>query len=394
MIRLLLTLSFVGAFYSFANLIYYWDPSRIIVKKMTSPDQYRYEEINPKYLETDPKKLINFSDQSDLVEKRKALKKVIFGSALEFSLSGIKVVKDVQNNPSDCKAVRRYQNINCKAVDYKTWKNLAGIDQLQIPIIEDMKAKYKDEERLLNHTTYITFFRAAKKTNRLVIYHHGLAGVYHDQFRHLEALIGQEYDVLAFNSFGYGLNKRPGNYLPGDLPATPDPFHVFFKPVDLALTYALKQRPYKSVDMIGLSAGGWAVSVVAAYDTRIRSSYPVSGVFPVYLREKKERPAPQLYPPLLKAATYPEMFVLGSSGKGRRQMQIFNRYDRCCYRNLKGKLYEKAVKEALSSLGETPDSFTVLIDETHARHKISAFGMKAILADMERLNQSEQGARQ
>jgi len=63
-------------------------------------------------------------------------------------------------------------------------------------------------------------------------------------------------------------------------------------------------------------------------------------------------------------------------------LQVFNRFDRCCYSNTKGKLYEKAVKDAARLAGG--GQFDVLIDETHARHKISDYAMETILKDMAR----------
>jgi hypothetical protein len=118
---------------------------------------------------------------------------------------------------------------------------------------------------------------------------------------------------------------------------------------------------------------------VAALDPRIVKSYPVAGVLPIGLRHgDKERAAPQYYPPMLAAASYLDMFVLASDRPGRSQMQFFNRYDRCCFNNVRGKLYEKIVAS------HAEGGFSVLIDETHARHKISSWAFDHILQDMQR----------
>ncbi|MBF0252028.1 MAG: alpha/beta hydrolase, partial [Alphaproteobacteria bacterium] len=79
---------------------------------------------------------------------------------------------------------------------------------------------------------------------------------------------------------------------------------------------------------------------------------------------------------------YPEMFVLASVGAGRGQMQVFNRYDRCCFANAVGKLYEQPVRDAARTL-DARARFSVLIDESHARHKVSERALDAILQDME-----------
>ena len=98
------------------------------------------------------------------------------------------------------------------------------------------------------------------------------------------------------------------------------------------------------------------------------------------MRGRNQAPPPQYEPRLLQTACYLDIYVLGSVGAGRRQLQIFNRFDRCCYRNTLGKLYEPAVKKAVDEVGE--GSFAVVIDETHADHKISEFGRETIFNDL------------
>ncbi|MCW9034316.1 MAG: hypothetical protein OQJ97_08860 [Rhodospirillales bacterium] len=392
MTRFLISLSLLGMLYGLGNLVYYWDPTRVLIKKLTAKTTYRYEKIDPKYLETDPKTFLNFPDQKELTTKRKALQQVVYGLSPQFDITTIQVKKNLDKEKPDCYKIWLGTHLNCKAAEYKDWPNLAGIDRLGIPIVSNEQIPFERKELTINYTAFVGYFRPQTSNGRLILIHQGYAGVYHEQHRHIKNLIKLGYSVMAFNLYGYGLYERSQGFPLGALPAIPNPQRLFFNQVKLALNYALDQQAYKSVDMVGLSAGAWVTSVFAALDTRIRASYPVSGVFPVYLREPNEKPAPQLYPPLLKAASYLEMFVLASSGKGRRQMQVFNRYDRCCYRNLKGKLYEGSVKEILAQLGQSADNFTVLIDETHARHKISAYGMKAILADMTKNNLMEEGA--
>jgi hypothetical protein len=87
-----------------------------------------------------------------------------------------------------------------------------------------------------------------------------------------------------------------------------------------------------------------------------------------------------VYGPMVRAASYLDMYVLATDRPGRRQIQVFNRYDRCCYRNTKALLYLDAVREAVSAIDG--GKFDVLIDETHTDHKISDQAMGLILADM------------
>jgi pimeloyl-ACP methyl ester carboxylesterase len=239
-------------------------------------------------------------------------------------------------------------------------------------------------------------FHPRRGNGRLVLYHHGYAGVFHDAKHVIAGLLSEGYAVIALNYLGYGENWSGGEfYLPRFgwyqmsvhrlLDLVDRPMTYFIEPVVVALNHAERRYRYEAVDMIGFSAGGWTAMVAAALDPRIRRSYPVAGGYPLYLRsghERNQSVPPQYYGPLVGAMNYLEMFVLGASGEGRRQLQIFNRYDRCCFRNTLARLYEPAVGAAVERLGS--GSFEVLIDETHADHKISDFALAAIIRDLAR----------
>ncbi|HEB79668.1 MAG TPA: alpha/beta fold hydrolase, partial [Rhodospirillales bacterium] len=219
------------------------------------------------------------------------------------------------------------------------------------------------------------FFHPYKKTKRVMIYHHGYASDYDTQKAHFKTLLRAGFAVIAHNLTGYGDSAPFQSWSEAKRP-----LRAFFEPVVASINYAMDKFGYEDINMMGLSAGGWMTAVAAAMDKRIKRSYPVAGVLPIYLRREKETASPQYYEPMLKAAGYLDMFILGSWGEGRKQLQIFNRYDRCCFANSRGKLYEAAVAEAVGKLGS--GAFGVMIDESHARHKLSALGMKAILADV------------
>ena len=82
---------------------------------------------------------------------------------------------------------------------------------------------------------------------------------------------------------------------------------------------------YQDVIMIGHSGGGWTTTLAAAIDPRIRLSFPVAGSLPLYLQEGPcgitadyEQVVPSLY---RDRASYLDLYVLGSVGAGRRQVQ-------------------------------------------------------------------------
>ena len=85
--------------------------------------------------------------------------------------------------------------------------------------------------------------------------------------------------------------------------------------------------------MVGLSGGGWTTNLISALDDRIKYSFNVAGSIPLYYRERGsigdiEQYLPQLYRDI---AGYPDLYILGAFGKGRKQVQILNRQDDCCF---------------------------------------------------------------
>jgi len=89
---------------------------------------------------------------------------------------------------------------------------------------------------------------------------------------------------------------------------------------------------YRAFHMVGLSGGGWTTTVYAAIDPTIRCSFPVAGSLPLYLRVGGSvGDREQLEPSFYGIAGYPDLYVLGAQGSGRRQVQILVRRDDCCF---------------------------------------------------------------
>ena len=340
-----------------------YDPVRVPYRRWKAESPYKYEEVDPRYLKTDPAKLITVHSAEEAERMRAALIDVIWGPE---GLPRNKQPASVEPGYSD--------------PAFEGMENLAGIDRVRVE---------------MDHGIYSVayHFQPLRANGRMVLYHHGYAGDVRDMAGLIGALVAEGYNVIALNFLGYGENWAYGEiYYPkwGWYETTvhrllnleKHPLKFFIEPAVVAMNYA-ETLGFSYTDMIGLSAGGWTTEMVASVDTRIRRSYPVAGSYPLYLRsnaEANQSPPPQYDPKLLQTADYLDIYVLGAAGAGRRQLQIFNRFDRCCYRNILGRLYEPAVKAAVSEIGK--GSFAVLIDETHADHKISEFGRAAILKDL------------
>ena len=364
------------------SVLYNWDPTRIYVKRLKASDQYLYDTVRPELRDVDAAQFISIQNNVDAITARKRLAEVIWGEAgLPLDDLPDQISDDVRNIPmlsSTC-ATLEYDytalRLRCQLDRYQNWSNLAGIDEL----ITAVGPLYKPS---------IAYFRPKTFNGTLIVYQHGYAGTYHAMDRYLKILINQGYAVLASNHVGYGDIYC---HAPADLSVwcqvgwgkadVPLPMRVHFSPLVTAINYGLAQGSVDRVAMIGFSAGGWLTSVMAAVDTRITNSYTVAAFMPPYLQRDNEQPPNQRYKPLFKAASMLDQFVLGASGIKRRQVQIFNKFDRCCYSGERGLLYEKAVQDAVSAAAS--GSFHVVIDETHARHKVSRWAFEWIVVDLE-----------
>ena len=98
----------------------------------------------------------------------------------------------------------------------------------------------------------------------------------------------------------------------------------------------------------------------------------------------------QFLPEFYKLAGYPDLYILGSSGTGRRQVQILIRRDDCCFGEAQHdpksftipyaeslRDYETRIQKALQKIGN--GSFRVEIDETAPSHMISHYAIEKVI---------------
>lgn len=233
--------------------------------------------------------------------------------------------------------------------------------------------------------------RPHRPNGKLVLYHEGHTGTFHRNAKVLLRLLADGYDVVAFSMFIF--DAQPVVDFPGIGPLHMDDFgrlayldhylQYFFTPVATALNHLLATETWRQVSMVGFSGGGWVTTVYAAIDPRVERSFPVAGTYPLYLRRYRNWGAPhETYPPLLRAANYLDLYIMGSHGPGRSQLQVLNQYDACCYSGLDWQTYEGPVQRAVREAG--PGSFKVFLDSSHADHRLSTRGLDAIRAELAR----------
>ncbi|WP_394356823.1 alpha/beta fold hydrolase [Shumkonia mesophila] len=372
-------------FASWLAALYYWDPTRMLFKRAVATDPYLYEAVEPRFRDQDPAAFIGVRDGAALREVRSKVVEVIWGrDGLPDSGLPDEVIRDLdkrRDSGDKCPSgpfEPLLKTLRCEVRNYATWDNLAGIDELRIFV--------RSESVESAFPASVAYFRPLRANGTLVIYQHGFAGTYHAQHRYLEHLVAAGFTVAATSLANYGDNNCPEREqtpwcaVSAGVFDVPLPMRVHFTPLVKTINFALGEGSVRHVAMIGFSAGAWITAVMAAVDTRIARSYPVAGVIPFYLRRDKEWSPAQSYPPLINAAGMLDLYVLGASGAGRRQVQYFNRFDRCCYNGTRPLLYEKAVETAVREWGG--GAFDVVIDETHARHKISRWTFERILGDL------------
>lgn len=240
---------------------------------------------------------------------------------------------------------------------------------------------------------------------RLAVYHNGHGEPLDSMLRTAEALLERGYSVLlcampfkhwnpASIADPTGAKKPIGITSHDDLArwesAAFSPLTFFLEPVALALGHLVAAYRPASIEMIGLSGGGWTTTVYAAIDPRVTRSYPVAGSVPFYLRtappnvisttgdwEQRRETLPNFY----AIAGYLDLYVMAAIGPRRRQLQILNRFDPCCFSGVGHRSYAAAVGHRVRVIGN--GHWDLVEDATHDRHAISPYALSVILQDLD-----------
>lgn len=281
----------------------------------------------------------------------------------------------------------------------KQLTNLARVDEFRIGMAPGL-------EGLAYH------FIPARPNVELVVVHHGHACTLDDDPSPTDAGYGLQRTIHALLREGYGVlgvfmpHMRPDDCTGGhdamfQTNVAGSPIKYFLEPTAVSLNY-LKTRSrsgrfpaYETFHMTGLSGGGWTTTVYAAIDPTIRCSFPVAGTIPLYLRTGGSvGDREQFESTFYRIAGYPDLYILGSHGRGRQQVQILVRRDDCCFGEAQHdaksagmnyadamRAYETRVSAALRKIGN--GSFRLEIDETAPSHMISHHVIhKIILAEL------------
>lgn len=282
----------------------------------------------------------------------------------------------------------------------KQLRDLARVDELRMDMAPGLQG-------LAYH------FIPQKPNGELVVVHHGHACTLDDDPSPSDVGYGLQRTIAAMLREGYGVlgvfmpRRRPGDCDGShealfEIPTTGSAMKFFLEPTALGLNYvqtrsrADRLPKYRAFHMAGLSGGGWTTTVYAAIDPRIRCSFPVAGTIPLYLRVGGSvGDLEQFQSSFYSLAGYPDLYVLGASGRSRKQVQILVRRDNCCFGEAQhdakaiGRPYAEAMREyetrvrnTLGKIGR--GSFRLEIDEIAPSHMISHHAIEIMLAELRR----------
>jgi hypothetical protein len=186
-----------------------------------------------------------------------------------------------------------------------------------------------------------------------------------------------------------------------DNPVEATNYRYFVEPSIVAINYLVSDAApggaFTDIALAGLSGGGWTTMMTAALDTRARLSVIVSGDMPGYVEAPTTLDAEQFVRSRLGVGDA-DLHVLGSDGSAlggapRRQTQVFNRRDDCCFGEREydthgGVLadsWQTSVRSMEASVRATlfgADSagrYRVEVDEMADHHTLSANSLQNIL---------------
>ena len=306
--------------------------------------------------------LINFKNESDILEKRSELINYIWKS---------------DKLPVDYPTLIESDFTDTR---YSDLKNLKTIEKINI----EMKN---------NVNSIVYLFLPEKSNEKLFIYHQGHAGDFIHGKQTIQKLLNAGFSVAAFSMPLEGMNSQPVIELDniGEVKffkhnqlvlLEEENFSTliyFFSPINTTLNYLSENYAFTDYYMVGISGGGWTSTIYPALDTRISKSFAIAGSIPLSLRTVIDDVGDyeQFHPDLFSITNYFQIYIMSSYGEDREFIQIFNKYDTCCFFNNSFLAYDEKIQNFVNELNY--GKFTLVVDDTHTGHKISDYVIELII---------------
>ncbi|UUN30698.1 hypothetical protein [Streptomyces sp. FIT100] len=282
-----------------------------------------------------------------------------------------------------------------------------GVTAPELPAFSGVRRIDRLTVRLPYGLSSIVFLLLPHRTGhgRFAFYHNGHGEEPSTMQRTAQALLDAGYGVLLFAMPLFHWNPKElqdpldpsrritvgshNELAPWETPSF-STLRFFLEPPAVAMNHVRRTYRPSSVQMIGLSGGGWAATVYPALDPRVTRSYPTAGSLPFYLRSAPPKPSPTTgdweqrkdrHPVFYGMTDYLDLYALASVGAHRGQMQILNRFDECCFNGVGHRSYEAVVRQRVGVMGN--GHWELLEDATHGDHTVSPFALSVILWDLQ-----------
>ncbi len=266
---------------------------------------------------------------------------------------------------------------------YSSFQNLDSIDKLTIDMEYDV-------------TSIVYIFKPTISNEKVIIYHQGHGGDFFKGKNTIQFFLDNNYTVVALSMPLLGMNSQPIIDHPqfGKIKIRShnqfellenenfSPIKFFIKPTIVLINYLENNYNFQSYSMVGISGGGWVTTLVSAIDDRIDQSFSVAGSYPLFLRSELKNfgDYEQHHLELYKIANYLDLYIMASYGNDRKFVQIFNKYDPCCFDTDSFTLYENEIKNTVNKLDS--GYFNVYLDDTHREHIISNHALGIIISEL------------
>ncbi|WP_326794192.1 hypothetical protein OG946_00685 [Streptomyces sp. NBC_01808] len=282
-----------------------------------------------------------------------------------------------------------------------------GVDGGELPAFEGVRRIDRLTVRLPYGLSSVVFLLLPRHSThgRFALYHNGHGEEPSTMQRTTQGLLDAGYAVLLLAMPLYHWNPKelqdpadPSRTLTVESHNDLGPWETadfstlrfFLEPPAVALNHV--QRTYRppSVQMTGLSGGGWCATVYPALDIRVTRSYPTAGSLPFFLRSAPPKPSPTTgdweqrkdsHPAFYGLTDFMDLYALAAVGENRRQIQILNRFDDCCFNAVGHRAYEPVVRHRVQVIGN--GHWELLEDATHGDHTISPYALSVILWDLD-----------
>ncbi|MDB3956845.1 hypothetical protein N9385_04115 [Candidatus Nitrosopelagicus sp.] len=358
-IFLFIGIFFLGIF--FGTQIFTNNAPQHLVNQFTSISGSNIDENRTETV-IDLEKFVNFKNQNDIIEKQKYMINFIWNEDELPKNYPEKIEKNFIDN--------RFEDL----------RNLESIEKITVSMEHNVKS-------------IVYIFLAEESNQKLIIYHQGHLGGFINGKNTIQRFLDNGFSVAAFSMPLLGMNNQPvvdlknigsvkllkhNQFILLDTENFSS-MKFFFSPINQTLNHLFKNHSFDEFHMIGISGGGWATSVYPALDSRITKSFSVAGSIPLSLRDeiKDTGDYEHFNSEFYTKANYLELYIMNSFGNERELIQIFNKFDPCCFSNIEDYTYAKQINQILSEIGT--GSFKIIIDDTHHEHKISNYIIDLII---------------